>query len=80
MCDAGPRRGRTVMAALLRLRRSGLALGEGDAFSAVRAGVLALGTHDPDGDWEELRRAAEAQAVLAAAELAAADRRTGTSR
>ena len=69
-----------VMAALLRLQRSGLALGDGDAFSAVRAGVLALGTHDPDSDWEELRRAAEAQAVLAAAELAAADRRTGTSR
>ncbi|HUZ53831.1 MAG TPA: SAM-dependent methyltransferase [Streptosporangiaceae bacterium] len=58
-----------VMTALLKLRDSGLALGDGDALSAARASVLALGTHDPDCDWQELRRAAEAQAVQAAAEL-----------
>jgi putative DNA methylase len=58
-----------VMTALLRLRDSGLALGDADARSAARASVLALGTHDPNCDWQELRRAAEVQAAQAAAEL-----------
>ena len=31
--------------------------------------MLALGTHDPDCDWQEFRRAAEAQAEQAAAGL-----------
>jgi adenine-specific DNA methylase len=60
-----------VMAALLRLRNSGFALGNADALSAARAAVLALGTHDPECDWDKLRRAAEAQAARAAAELVA---------
>ena len=60
---------RRVMTALFRLQDSGLALGKGDALSAARAAVLALGTHDPDCDWEELSRAAEAQAVQAATAL-----------
>jgi adenine-specific DNA methylase len=58
-----------VMNALLRLQDRGLALGKGDALSAARAAVLALGTHDPDCDWEELGRAAEAQALQAATAL-----------
>jgi hypothetical protein len=57
------------MTALLRLRDNGFALGDGDALSAARASVLALGTHDPDCDWQELRHAAEAQAAQAVAEL-----------
>jgi adenine-specific DNA methylase len=69
-----------VMAALLRLQNSGLALGDGDAFSAVRASVLALGTHDPECDWVELRRAAEAQAGQAATDLAAASGNIGRTR
>jgi len=59
-----------ISAALLRLRDSGLALGDGDALSAARASVLALGTHDPNCDWKELRCAAEAEAAQAVAELA----------
>jgi putative DNA methylase len=60
-----------VMTALLRLQDSGLTVGEGDALSATRASVLALGTHDPDCDWQELRHAAETQAAYAVKELAA---------
>ena len=58
-----------VTAALLGLRDSGLALGDGDALSAARASVLALGTHDPDCDWQALRYAAEAEAAQAVVEL-----------
>ena len=57
------------MTALLRLRDSGLVLGDGDALSAARAAVLALGTHHSDCDWHELRRVAEAEATLAVSEL-----------
>jgi putative DNA methylase len=60
-----------VVEGLLKLKRNGLALGEGDALSAARAAVLALGTHYPDCDWKELRNEAEEQAKLAAAEFAA---------
>jgi putative DNA methylase len=58
-----------VMTALLRLRDSGLVLGGGDALSAARAAVLALGTQRSDFDWKELRLAAEVEAARAVAEL-----------
>ena len=68
--QATPAEARTrVMTALLRLRDSGVVLGDGDALSAARAAVLALGTHHSDCDWHELRRAAEAEAVQATADL-----------
>jgi hypothetical protein len=58
-----------VVSALIKLQKSGLTLGDGDARSATRAAVLALGTCDPRFDWEELRRAAEEEAELASAQL-----------
>ena len=62
-----------VVAALLRLRAAGIALGEADARSATRAAVLALGTHDKAPSWDALRRAAEMHAVKAVAKLSATE-------
>ncbi|MDQ1743813.1 MAG: putative methylase, partial [Pseudonocardiales bacterium] len=60
-----------VMTALIRLRDAGIALGEGDALSATRAAVLALGTYPDARDWDVLRRSAEVHAAKAIIQLAA---------
>ena len=60
-----------VMSALIRLRDAGIALGGGDALSATRAAVLALGTYPGARDWDVLRRSAESHALKAVAQLAA---------
>ncbi|MBO3084101.1 DNA methyltransferase [Cellulomonas fengjieae] len=63
-----PHQARTrVMRAVGALTTGGVLLGAGDVRTAVRAGVLAEGTKDPEMDWTELARYADAEADSAVA-------------
>jgi adenine-specific DNA methylase len=61
---------RQALASLRRMQDDGLALGEGDVRSAVRAAVLAVGTRNPGPVWETLAATADDEAERAVAQSA----------